>query len=88
MPQRLACLFHRCCCAHAVLPAPLSLAQVKSFLTSETLEHFISTHQKPLTVIDTLSSIGTALQLLQTKRVLSVPVVDEVRPRHSPGLGS
>ena len=38
------------------IPKPLPaddgtlFGRVKSFLTSETLEHFINTHQKPLTV--------------------------------------
>ncbi len=52
--------------------------QIRAFLNSETLEHFISTHQdRPLAVVEKTASVGSAFQLLQTFQVLSLPVVDE-----------
>jgi len=51
--------------------------QIRQFLKSETLSHFISTHQRALAVIEKTASVGSAFQLLQTFKVLSLPVVDE-----------
>jgi len=50
---------------------------VKSFLESETLTHFIATHQHPLATVEKTASVGAAMTLLQRNKVLSCPVLDE-----------
>ncbi|GAX74436.1 hypothetical protein CEUSTIGMA_g1885.t1 [Chlamydomonas eustigma] len=51
--------------------------QIREFLNSQDLTNFIQSNPHPLAVVEKNASVGSAFQLLQTFKVLSLPVVDE-----------